>query len=142
MARFPVVQSPCPYKANLAAVMEGDQCRMCQREVHDITAMSDAERDAFLAACSGEVCVKYEFRMPRRAAALALGAAAVAMPLPLAAQDAPVPDEAYEEIEILVGGLTHLDKVEFIEDASDKKRPDLPVEYEEAPALPAGQPAA
>lgn len=143
MARFPVIQSPCPYKDNLAAIMEGDVCRMCQRQVHDITAMTDGERDAFLAACSGEVCVKYEFRMPRRVAAAALGVAVAAMPLPLAAQEATAVHadaEMYEDIEIMVGGLTHLDKVEHIEDRADKKRPELPVVYEDELPGSAGSP--
>ena len=31
MARFPKIDRPCPYKANLAAVMDGDFCTMCRR---------------------------------------------------------------------------------------------------------------
>ena len=48
MNLFPKIQSPCPVKANIAAYMDGDQCRMCRRQVVDITQFSDAETAAFL----------------------------------------------------------------------------------------------
>jgi hypothetical protein len=31
MASFPKIQNPCPYQDNLAAIMDGDMCRMCRR---------------------------------------------------------------------------------------------------------------
>ena len=47
---FPKIQSPCPYKGNLADVMDGDVCRLCKREVTDLTALGDDERVAFFSA--------------------------------------------------------------------------------------------
>src|SRR3569832_2468945 len=77
MAIFPKIQSPCPYKDNLAAIMDGDLCRLCKRQVTDLTAMSDDQRMAFMAGCTEEVCVSY--RLPIRvAAAVAMAAAAAA----------------------------------------------------------------
>ena len=74
MPIFPRIQSPCPYKSNLAAVMDGDLCRTCNRNVFDLTAMDDGERLAFLAGCEEEVCVSY--RIPVRAAFTAAALAA------------------------------------------------------------------
>ncbi|MDQ0464382.1 putative Fe-S protein YdhL (DUF1289 family) [Caulobacter ginsengisoli] len=143
MALFPKIQSPCPYKANLAAVMDGDQCRMCKRQVHDITDWTDQQRITFLAECKDEVCVSY--RLPRVAAAAAVALTALAAPLAAAAQDCP--DTYIDGTE--VGGIRDLGKVEMIESAADKALPELPVVYEDqAPAqsdaakpVPADQPA-
>jgi len=154
MARFPRIQSPCPYKSDLAAVMDGDFCRMCKRNVHDLTGWTDAARVAFLAGCETEVCVSY--RLPVRSA---LAAAALVAALPAAAQDMPAqdvtmpqivaaaPDYAAadanyanpgdEDLEIFVGGITNPGKVEFVEDPADAAIPELPVVYEAAgPAKP------
>ncbi len=142
MALFPKIQSPCPYKANLAAVMDGDQCRMCKRQVHDITDWTDAQRVDFLASCKDEVCVSY--RLPRVAAAAAVALTALAAPLAAAAQDCP--DTYIDSTE--VGGIRDLGKVEMVESAQDKAMAELPVVYEDAPPAqvqtadkPAPQPA-
>jgi hypothetical protein len=119
MARFPKIQSPCPFKDRLASIMDGDVCRMCKRQVHDLTAMSDGERDTFLRSCAGgEVCVSYRLRPTLVGAALA--AAAVCAPVAAAAQ-----------IEtVIVGGLRNTTHVEYIETAADRTTPVLPVIYE------------
>src|SRR5687767_6336891 len=54
MSMFPVIQSPCTYQGRLSEIMDGRTCRMCKREVHDISQMSDRERRTFLQACEGE----------------------------------------------------------------------------------------
>lgn len=143
MAIFPKVQSPCPYKSNLAAVMDGDLCRMCQRQVVDLSPMTDAQRLAFMAGCEQEVCVSY--RLPVRiAAAAAVAAMAVAAPMAATAQDV---EEPYIE-DLIVGGIKDLKNVQYIEDKADKAMAELPVIYEdEAPApakdeQPAAKPAA
>jgi predicted Fe-S protein YdhL (DUF1289 family) len=135
MAIFPKIQSPCPYKANLAAVMDGDLCRMCKRNVVDITNWTDDERVSFLASCETEVCVTYRF--PVRPALVAAAMAAAVAALPAAAQDTtPAQDEtgiAYEEEEvIMVGGIKKPQAVEMIEveDVADASIPEIPVVYE------------
>jgi len=137
MALFPKIQSPCPYQANLAAIMDGDMCRMCKREVVDLTAMDDVGRVAFFGDCATEVCVSY--RVPIRSAlgAAALAAAAVAA-LPAAAQDSPAPtvdvtvaaaavDEAPvdegDEIVIIAGGIKDVRNVEFVEEDPTQTSP-------------------
>jgi hypothetical protein len=159
MAIFPKIQSPCPYKSNLASVMDGDMCRMCERQVFDLSFMTDGERMAFLAGCTGEVCVSY--RIPfRPALAAAAMAAALALPSAAAAQDQAPPAaeasieameaaeaeaaiaDAQMEMEIFVGGIKDLDKLEFVEDPADGAIPELPIVYEDDSAPPVSSPAA
>lgn len=136
MAKFPKIDSPCPYKADLAAIMDGDFCRMCKREVFDLSGWSDGERVAFLKGCETEVCVRYTLPLRPALAAAALAAAVVG--LPAAAQDvAPTPievatpDEDYDMI--IVGGIKDPKAVAMVEDPADASLPDLPVVYDDAP---------
>jgi hypothetical protein len=152
MAVFPRIQSPCPYKSRLADVMDGDHCRMCDRQVVDLTFMADEERIAFLRGCEEEVCVSYRLRPAIAAAALA--ASAIALPTAAAAQDdAPVVAEAAveeavedlgsQEMWLIVGGIKDPSKVEFVEDPADSAMAELPIVYEEeaTPVEPAARPA-
>ena len=85
----------------LSAIMDGDVCRLCKREVFDLGAMSDAGRAAFLKACAGEVCVTY--RMPIRTALAAAAFAAAAVAVPTAAAACSDPTEVKTEV-VFVGG--------------------------------------
>ena len=67
-------------------MMDGDTCRMCQRQVFDLTAMDDAARTAFFSECSGEVCVSYAVPF-RPALAAAAMLAALGLPATASAQD-------------------------------------------------------
>lgn len=79
MSLLPWVQRPCPYLDRLDAVMDGDFCRKCRREVHDITDLDEAERAAFFESCNGNACVRYRFdAIPAAAAALIAASAAIA----------------------------------------------------------------
>jgi hypothetical protein len=150
MALFPKIQSPCPYQANLAAIMDGDMCRMCKRQVVDLTAMDDAGRVAFFTGCKTEVCVSYAVPIRSALGAAALAAAAVAA-LPAAAQDmaampaadaavmdtgpgivvtgTPLPD--YDDVVVLAGGIKKPGAVEMVEnDPADANVPELPIVYE------------
>ena len=127
MALFPRIQSPCPYKANLAAVMDGDFCRMCKREVTDLTAMSDGERVAFFGACKGDkVCVTYTLPVLAAAATLAMASAASAADM---------------VTEVVLTGGVHPTKVEFVQHAEAAQAvsapaSELPVVYDRKPAAP------
>jgi predicted Fe-S protein YdhL (DUF1289 family) len=122
MALFPKIQSPCPYKGNLSEILDGDVCRLCKRQVFDLNDMSDGERVAFMKSCTGEVCVSY--RMPVFAAVVA--AAAIAAPLQAAAC------EATNETVVVTGGIKDPAHTLFVENASDKAIPVLPVVYEKS----------
>jgi hypothetical protein len=125
MAIFPKIQSPCPYKNELATLMDGDMCRACHRQVVDLDGFSDSARVAFLAACKSEVCVSYSFPL-RPAIAAALTAAALGAPMSAAAQEAPD-----DFIEIIVGGILTPSDVEFISAEQDLVAPDAQVIYED-----------
>ena len=151
MAFFPKIQSPCPYKAYLTAVMDGDFCRMCERKVFDLSQMSGDEKRAFLSGCAEEVCISYRF-----SPAIAAAALAVAMPAAAAAQDLGpvVPDAAAiatstaeiaamdEGMQIIVGGIKDPRNVQYVEDPSDHGVPELPVVYDDPPAHQAAAPPA
>lgn len=138
MALFPRIQSPCPYKDRLGEVMVGDSCGKCHRQVHDISAMSDAQRMALVAGCKDEICVSYSV-VAKTALAAAAMSAALGMPVAAAAEtvaateslDAAENPDEYMDV-IIVGGLKTPKKTVWI----DTKRPaglaKLPVVYEDA----------
>lgn len=121
MTIFPRIQRPCPYKSKLSDIMDGDTCRLCQRKVHDLTALSGDERVAFFDACSGDVCVSYAVLVPAIAAAATV--AAFGMPVAAAAQDLTLSEEV-----IMVGGVSAAN-VEYVADPNAVAAPDLPVVY-------------
>lgn len=148
MAFFPKIQSPCPYKSDLASVMDGDMCRMCRRQVIDIGAWSDDERIAFLAGCETEVCVSYT--LPLRPALAAAALAAAAIPTAAFAQEqvpvVQVPEaelgDSGMEMTVTVGGITDPRNVEFVAAEDLAALPEVPVAYEdESPAEPPAPPA-
>ena len=88
MPPFPPIQRLCPYLDRLDEVIDAGFCRMCSREVHDLTAMDARDRTDFLAARGGDACVSYTMHVkPALAAALIAASAAVLAP-PDAAQAA------------------------------------------------------
>jgi hypothetical protein len=124
--------------------MDGDVCRVCRRQVHDLGAMSETQRVAFLDACSGEVCVRYTLPRQHMVAAAALSAAMIA--LPVAAEEPATTSEAdkaqteavyngvdaVEEMVIIVGGIKDRSKARYVEVDDDQDPPELPVVYEDA----------
>ncbi|WP_447726467.1 hypothetical protein [Sphingomonas koreensis] len=141
MARFPKIDSPCPYKSQLAAVLDGDFCRMCKRDVFDLSGWSDRERTAFLSGCETEVCVRYTLPVRPALAVAALAAAMVAAPAYAqdtvsAAIEATMPDDELDQI--IVGGIKDPKNVRLVEiaDPVDLTVPELPVVYDD-PAEPA-----
>ncbi len=140
MAIFPKIQSPCPYQDRLTSIMDGDTCRMCKRQVFDLTEMSDRERVSFMQGCESEVCVSY--RLPLRIAAAAVAMAALAAPMAAAArEDAPAGAETVFVV-VTGGGIKDLANVQYIDEAGERVLPDLPVVYETAAAAKDAGPAA
>jgi len=80
MARVPVISSPCPLRWKSMPSAGMDFCGQCSRRVHNLDGLNDAERQAFFATCSGEVCVAYTVRRSSAlASVLGLGVAAAAL---------------------------------------------------------------
>jgi hypothetical protein len=133
MARVPVITSPCPFRWSSAPKPGQDFCGQCQRQVHNLDAMSASEREIFLAGCAGEVCVSYTVRSPVRAtvalsalaAAAALGGSAIAQNQDLVVSpDSPYcPTEDFEEV--WIGGTTAGDKLQWVDEA-ELAKPDKP----------------
>lgn len=137
MARFPKIDSPCPYKSQLSAVLDGDFCRMCKRDVFDLSGWSDGERAAFLSGCETEVCVRYTLPIRPAIAAAALAMAAVAAPAhaqDTAAAAASVPDVELDQI--IVGGIKDPKNARLVEDPADAALPQLPVVFDEPAETP------
>jgi hypothetical protein len=128
MALFPRIQSPCPYKGRLSDILDGSLCRLCKREVFDLTPLSDAARIALIAGCKGDICVTYAVPLRSAVAAAALAAAVVALPTAAAAC-------AEEETVIITGGgITDPANLQYIQVPDAAPSPALPVVYEPAPA--------
>ena len=130
MALFPKIQSPCPYKGQLSAIMDGETCRLCKRQVFDLTAMNDDERVAFMKGCTGEVCVTYKFPV-RPVLAAAVVVAAMAAPVAAAAC------EATDVAVVVVGGFKDPANVQYVQSPGDSAIPELPVVYENSGQMPA-----
>lgn len=137
MASFPRIQSPCPNKARLSEVMDGDFCRACERTVIDLTHWREQEKEALMKTTVDKICVSW--RPALAAAAMAAGVGA----LPAAAQDLTVsvaasadvsfqePVDDYYDDEIVVGGITDPKKAVFVEVKKEATPPELPVVVEE-----------
>src|SRR4051812_11090913 len=59
----PKIETPCPKRWE---TMRGDAkrrfCDHCQLHVHNLSAMSAAERERFVDASRGQACIAYELR--------------------------------------------------------------------------------
>lgn len=75
MARDPRIDSPCPLKQAEQLRIDG-HCGRCDKHVHALDGLDDAQRHALFAAAKGPLCVSYRMRVNR---APALGAAMVVM---------------------------------------------------------------
>jgi hypothetical protein len=145
MASFPKIQGPCPYQdqAGFAAMFDGDFCRLCKREVVDLSEWSDAQRIAFLDGCKEEVCVSYRLPMRPALAAAALSAGMALMPAAAAAQEVAA-GQALEtsqiEIVLTIGAIRDARAVEYIETDDAAGPPELPVVYEDEAPSPAPPP--
>ncbi|HEX4301492.1 MAG TPA: hypothetical protein VHZ78_01775 [Rhizomicrobium sp.] len=131
MALYPRIQSPCPYKGRLSDIMDGEVCRLCKREVFDLTAMSDGERVGFMQNCSSEVCVSY-----RVTPAIAAAAFAVALVAPTMAAAC----DGIETLIVVAGGIKKPSQVTYVhtgEAPADRAIPTLPVNYDDPAAKPA-----
>jgi len=82
MARFPIIDSPCPLSQSELAGIAG-HCGRCSKTVHSLDGMDDAGRAALMRQAKGPVCVSY--RLPIGASA----ALALSLVAPVMAHDAP-----------------------------------------------------
>ncbi|MEO0425720.1 MAG: hypothetical protein AAF184_25545 [Pseudomonadota bacterium] len=152
MARFPKVQRPCPLNVDPKTDVRAGVCRHCERQVVDLNAMSDTQREAFVAGCDAPVCVSYSIPVSRVVAASVAGAMLASQPLaaqesadegsPIAPMAAFAAEVEYCDEEIVtIGGIEDGKRVEYIDTAQDLAIPALPVTYENE-SVPAADPNA
>ena len=138
MPKVPVITSPCPLRFNGAPRPGQDFCGQCQRRVHNLDGMSDSERHAFFAACSGEVCVAYTVKRPMLIAGLATigvaAGAALAQEVTVNNPPSPYCDPTSLNDIIITGGTNAAKQMEWV-DESEVQAPDLP-EIEASEWLP------
>lgn len=131
MARVPVISSPCPIRWLEAPKPGADFCGQCQRRVHNLDLMSMAEREAFLQACTEEVCVSYTVKRPAcLSLAVGFGLAALAVvPITNATDgvDAP-PFETSVDNPFAMGGTQAGDKLQWVDESEARlpEKADLP----------------
>ncbi len=65
MSRFPRIDKPCPLSAEEQRAIDG-HCDRCDKHVHALTDLNEAERRALLANAAGPICVSYRIPAPRR----------------------------------------------------------------------------
>lgn len=147
MATFPRIDRPCPLTWNALPDAGGADCAPCGKRVHNLNAMSDTERAAFLARGDGPVCVAYSVkrRVPPAVATWLMAAAVGAFagvvsaeatlpPMPIAsaiagAVDGDKGDTLLEPI-LMVGAVIDPAKAEKVDDADAP--PELPVVVDDA----------
>lgn len=139
MARVPVITSPCPMRFKSMPSAGMDFCGQCSRRVHNLDGLDDAERQAFFAACSGDVCVAYTVkRSSALAGVLGLGIAAATLTVgvPAMAEESAVqpvvtgptcdPNAKSQSIEtIMVGGVQSARDAKWV-DEREARIPDTP----------------
>lgn len=119
MPSFPRIDSPCPLSAEELRAIDG-HCDRCDKHVHALSDMSEAERRALLAAATGPICVSYRRPAPRRVgrigAAIAAtlittayagdpAAASVGQPTVAAALQGVEEDDVFFDEIVFVGGV-------------------------------------
>lgn len=149
MNRFPKIDSPCPLDPAAQASIDG-HCARCDKAVHCLDDMSEAQRRVFMQKASQPVCVSY--RIPAAAAAAAAAALALTMAGPMQARNpnaapaiepaagqeiaSPQPDipaqaddaeMEHTELDriVMVGGISKPGEAEWID--GDDSLPELPI---------------
>ncbi|MES2826063.1 MAG: hypothetical protein V4732_20855 [Pseudomonadota bacterium] len=131
---FPRIESPCPLQSIQLPQTGRFNCSACQREVHDLSAMSVDERKIFLNQCSGKVCVSYKvtsnvknLKKSAIAGLFVITASGLAVQAAALTGDTLLQD-TYDEI--LVGGInlpeqTDNDKLQEAESAIERETTEL-----------------
>ena len=140
MSRFPRIDKPCPLSAEEQRAIDG-HCDRCDKHVHALNGMNEAERRALLANATGPICVSYRIPAPRRVGRIGAAIAAtlittsayaaepamspVAQPPPIGAAPQ-ASDDALLDMDdlVFVGGIDDPQDAMMAEDTSV---PELPL---------------
>ena len=105
-----------------------DFCGQCQRRVHNLDGMTQAQREEFFAECNGEVCVAYTVKRAPLIAGIATlsTVAGIALAQEVTVNDPPSPYcDPRGLTEIIVGGTTAGKALQWI-DESEARQPNAP----------------
>ena len=158
--KFPKIDSPCPLRWKALPTADKNFCTQCERQVHNLSDMTEQQRRQFLASCNGKVCIAYTVSRARPLAAMHLGlgmlAAIVATPalaqeathegmsprtgVQVFAHEQPAhvvcddtnarAEKEFFEAIVVAGGVTDPQNVRWVE--GDAGRPTLPVVQDDA----------
>ena len=107
LTECPRVSSPCPQLPSFARGQKSVFCDLCQKRVHNLSAMNPRERESLLAG-GGPLCVRYAYLLPAAALLLASQSAL--------AQDSEEDDVAQmERVEVTGGGIGGVNDLVFLE---------------------------
>jgi hypothetical protein len=153
MARFPVITDPCPLRWATLPTAGRDHCGQCDRQVHNLDALTPAQRETFLGSCSGKVCVAYTVQRRVQRRGVQLGAGLLAAMAGSAAMAGGLPGVAGEVV--ATSGTPIQVPASALADAEELKTLDIElvvvtggvsggdtVRWDDADAIAAGQPDA
>ena len=107
LTECPRVSSPCPQLPSFARGQKSVFCDLCQKRVHNLSAMTARERESLLAG-GGPLCVRYAYLLPAAALLLASQSAL--------AQDSEDDDVAQmDRVEVTGGGIGGVNDLVFLE---------------------------
>lgn len=123
MPSFPRIDSPCPLSAEEQRAIDG-HCDRCDKHVHALNDMSEAERRALLAAATGPICVSYRKPMPRRVGRIGAAIAATLITTTAYAGDPATPSASQPTVAAALQGVEEdefLDEIVFVGGVNDSQ---------------------
>lgn len=140
MPSFPRIDSPCPLSAEDQRAIDG-HCDRCDKHVHALNDMSEAERRALLANAAGPICVSYRQPAPRRVGRIGAAIAATLITTTAYAAGDPVaPSTGQPTVAAALQGVEEeedefLDEIVFVGGVNDSQDALAPLDMN-VPALP------
>lgn len=155
MARVPEIDTPCPLSRAEQLLIDG-HCGRCNKDVHVLDGLGDAERRQLLAATKGPLCVSYRLPANRSPALGVAMAAMLSTGAAMAGQDCDEVKSEFQSIDsspssqvlsnepeserldtiIMVGGIESAEDATWIDDSG---LPELPIVVETESGVPVDQ---
>ena len=136
MPSFPRIDSPCPLSAEEQRAIDG-HCDRCDKHVHTLNDMSEAERRALLANATGPICVSYRKAMPRRVGRIGAAIAATLITTSAYAGDPAASSVGQPTVAAALQGVEEefLDEIVFVGGVNDSQEALAALDLS-VPALP------
>lgn len=123
MPSFPRIDSPCPLSAEEQRAIDG-HCDRCDKHVHALNDMSEADRRALLANAAGPICVSYRKTMPRRVGRIGAAIAATLITTTAYAGDPTAPAAGQPTVAAALQGVEEdafLEDIVFVGGVNDSQ---------------------